>query len=118
MKAQKGYALVEVLVALAVISIVAAGFISALQNSIQASTLADRKDTARSLAQSQMEYIKKQPFAVSYAPDTISSDYAGYSANITAANAAERDSSIQKVTISIYFGGKVVFSLDNYKARR
>src|SRR5208283_1305690 len=107
MKNQKGFSLLEVLVAIALIGVVAAGFLGAMANATKGAITTDQIDTARTLAQGQMEYIKKLPFAPSYSPgdstvyDSIHNHfiyYPGYSATITAVNAAQRDANIQKIT--------------------
>ncbi len=69
MKNEKGFALIEVVIAMAIMGIVAAGFLAALSTASKTVILADERTTAESLARSQMEYDKKQ-FYIG-APDYI-----------------------------------------------
>jgi hypothetical protein len=46
------------------------------------------------------------------------SQYPGYTVTINAATAAERDSSIQLITINVSFNNKVLATLQNCKAKR
>lgn len=117
MKSEKGFTLIEVLVGLTLISLLAVGYLSALTSSSTASIIIDRTDTARSLAQSQMEYIKKQPFASSYIQDAIPAEYTGYAVTINAAQAAERDSLIQTITITVTHNGQTITTLQDCKTK-
>jgi prepilin-type N-terminal cleavage/methylation domain-containing protein len=121
MKSEKGFSLIEVMVALALVGILAVGYLGALTTSIRSAILIDQMDTARVLAQSQMENVKKLNYATSgvYAPQAISDiDYPGYSAVIAATPAAERDNSIQAITVTIIYNGKSVTTLQDCKTNR
>ena len=126
---EKGFSLLEVLISLAIIGVVCAGLLGGMANSLKGANTIDQIDTARSLAEGQLEYIKKQPFAVSYAPDpamvTVSGNpitysfngFSGYSATITAVNAAQRDANIQKITVTIKHNGITATTLDGCKVK-
>jgi prepilin-type N-terminal cleavage/methylation domain-containing protein len=126
MKSEKGFSLLEVLVAMALIGIVAVGCLAAMTNATKGAVTIDRIDTARALAQGQMEYAKKLPFAASYNPDpsmvnpTTNEfiDYPGYVASISTGNAAQRDAFIQKITVTITHNGNIATTLDDCKAKR
>ena len=62
MKREKGFALIEVIIAIALLGIIAAGFLMALSGVSKALVLADERTTAESLARSQMEYAKDQDY--------------------------------------------------------
>jgi prepilin-type N-terminal cleavage/methylation domain-containing protein len=124
-KNEQGFVLLEVLIAIAIIGVIAAGFLGAMHNATTAALKTDRIDTARTLAEGQMEYIKQLGFATSYSPgdlnvyDSIHNqffNYPGYSATITTVNAAQRDANIQKVTVTIKYMGSTVLTLDDCKA--
>jgi prepilin-type N-terminal cleavage/methylation domain-containing protein len=133
-RSEKGISLIEVVVALAVIGIVAVGFLSAMTTSSRAAIKADQMDTARTLAQSVLEYIKIQKFAPSYPlpSDMFDSDsnefkdYPGYTVGavytdkwqITPSTPAERDSLIQKINIAISFSDNLIYTLEDCKTRR
>ena len=61
-KNERGIGLIEVLIALAILGIVAAAFLSGLATASKAIYIADVRTTAESLARSQMEYVKNQPY--------------------------------------------------------
>ena len=58
----RGFTLVEVLIALAILAIVAVAFLSALATASTALILADERTTAESLTRAQLEYVKSQPY--------------------------------------------------------
>jgi prepilin-type N-terminal cleavage/methylation domain-containing protein len=69
-KNEKGMSLIEVLIALAILGIVAAAFLSGMATASRALIIADERTTAESLAKSQMEFVKNnedQPYE--FAPD-------------------------------------------------
>jgi prepilin-type N-terminal cleavage/methylation domain-containing protein len=118
---QQGFSIVELLVAMAILGIVAVGFLNALTSSSRAVVHADQIDTGRVIAEAQMEWVKNQSFssAGNYASnDAVMTQYPGYTVAITAATAAQRDSSIQVVTVTVSQGGKVVTQLQDCKAKR
>jgi len=63
MPSQRGFSLLQVLVALAITGIVAAILLSALSTGARATLIADQRATAESLARAQMEYIQRQVFS-------------------------------------------------------
>ncbi|MGA8848400.1 MAG: type II secretion system protein [Dehalococcoidia bacterium] len=58
----RGFTLVEVLVAIALIGIVSVAILGALSTSSKVLSIADERTTAESLARRQMEYIKNQGY--------------------------------------------------------
>jgi prepilin-type N-terminal cleavage/methylation domain-containing protein len=120
MKSEKGFSLIEILIALAIIGIVAVGYLSALTTSTRTAIFTDQKDTARILAQSQMEHVKQMPWPTSipptFTPAVIPADYPGYTATIDAEN-VNYDSAIEKITVTIRSNGKVITTLEDYKVQ-
>jgi len=129
LKNEKGFSLLEVLIGIAIIGIVCAGFLGGMTHALKGANDVDQIDTARALAEGQMEYVKKQTFATAYTPDSsmVTSsgspavynfdNYTGYSAAITAANAADRDALIQKITVTISYHGTPVATLESCKTK-
>ena len=60
---EAGVTLIETLIALAILGIIAAAFLSGLATTSKAMLIADERATAESLARSQMEYIKNQAYS-------------------------------------------------------
>jgi prepilin-type N-terminal cleavage/methylation domain-containing protein len=70
MKKEKGYSLIEVIIALALLGIVAVAFLSAMATGSRAIFIADERATAESLARAEMEYVRSQDYitALDYDP--------------------------------------------------
>jgi len=107
LRKQRGFTLIEVIIALALLGIIAIAFLGALATASTAIIIADERTTAESLARSQMEYVKSQDYSDnqwSYEvtgssrtvlagtpswwdddnPPLLSSNYAGYSVEVKA----------------------------------
>ena len=98
MKGERGTSLVETLVALALLGIIGVVFLVALASSSNARAISYEQATAKVLAESQMEYIRRIPYAFSYNGTAIPDEFVGYSASINATNM--RNGNIQEITIS------------------
>jgi len=116
MKSETGTSLLETIVALALLGIIGVAFLSALATSSNARSIADEHVSARILAESQMEDIKKQTYAFSYSPVLIPAEYPGYSAAIDIDNM--RNGNIQKITITIRHHDRNIETLESYKVSR
>lgn len=113
---ESGQTLIEILVVLAILGFTALAFLSGLNTTSVITLSTDLKETAKNLAESQMEYVKNQDFAASYVPSsTLASEYTGYSTNITVGTVPERDGNIQKITVTVWHQGKELTSLEGYK---
>lgn len=117
MKDQKGFSLIEVAITIGLLGIIGVGILGALGTASKALFIADERETARNLAESQMEDLKQTVYASSYNSTLIPPEYAGYSATITTDNIASMASNIQKVTVTIRHQDKVVTRLEDYKVR-
>jgi len=115
MKSEKGFSLIEVLISLALIGIIAVAFLSSLATASNVTLTTDVNETAKNLAEMQMEYIKGQGYASSYTPASIPSDYANYVATINAESL--QNSNIQRITVTIQHQGKTVMQLEGYKVK-
>ena len=73
MKGEKGFTLIGVLVAIAILGLVAVIFAGGISTAAKAVFVSDERTTAESLAVSQMEYIKEQPYL--FAPNGGESTY-------------------------------------------
>jgi len=122
-KNERGFSLIEVLIALAILGLVAVAFLSGLTTASRALIIADERTTAESLAKSQMEYVKNIDYvdeATSYPAASIPQEHidAGYSATITALPLHNPDDGIQKITVVVKHGDKEVIILEGYKVSR
>jgi prepilin-type N-terminal cleavage/methylation domain-containing protein len=123
MKNKRGASLIETVIALAILGIILVGTFENINVSLKVVAKTDERQIARSLAGSQMEYVKEQPYAVSYSPGPISSEYAGYSVAIYVANISSRDANIQKIRIVVNYQGRAIImaqnsTLEGYKVNR
>jgi prepilin-type N-terminal cleavage/methylation domain-containing protein len=109
----RGFTLIDVMIAIALIGIIAIAFLSALSTASTVLIITDERATAESLARSQMEDIKNQPKSATY-PSTIPPAYeeAGYSATIDTNLLNE---GLQKITIIIDHDGEELVTLVGYK---
>ncbi len=118
MKSEKGFSLIEVIVSLALLGIISVGFLSALAVASRATYITEERQTAKNLAESQMEYIKSQSYDTSeYASAPVPAEYGNYTATIGVESLYSQESNIQVVTVTIRHQGKVVKQLDDYKVR-
>jgi prepilin-type N-terminal cleavage/methylation domain-containing protein len=110
MKDEKGFTLIEVVIAIAVMGIIAAAYLGALGNSSMTLAVADERATAESLARSQMEYVKEQDYSDNYTAPIIPTEYdtAGYSATITPPELVK--AGLQRIKITVYHNGKAIIT--------
>ena len=137
---QSGFTFVEIIIAIALIGILAAGFIAALTASSNNTQQSDEKATAESLARTEMEYVRERNYlAASWAYEVgcdywetanstledlgyqhnLSDIYGGYVVRVSASPLHATDDGIQALMVSVYHGESVpenlIFSLENYK---
>jgi type II secretory pathway pseudopilin PulG len=115
MRCEKGISILEVLVALALLGIISVLFLGSVADSSSSRLTADKRVSAKILAESLIDNIKKQSYEPSYTI-TIPPEFPGYSANLTVASLASGN--IQKLTIVINFYGSEVLKLEDYKVDR
>ena len=133
MKDEKGFSLMEVALAMALLGIVAVAYLGALATGSRAIMIADERATAESLARTQMEYVRQQSYDANldHDPpqyDTIPDIPAGYEINVDAArldpyvDGTANDDGIQSITVVInhIIDGetKEIFALEGYRSRR
>ena len=146
MRAEKGFTLIEVIIAMALLAIVAVAILAGLSTGSRAIFVADERATAESLARSQMEYVKNLNVGYVKAPTGGEASYAnakisvppGYeirsinragvedvSTNIVAVpwdssrnQPAPDDAGLQKIKLVIYHHGKSLLTLEGYKVDR
>jgi len=63
LRKQRGFTLIEVIIAMALLGIIAIAFLGALATASSAIIISDERTTAESLARSQLEYVKNQDYS-------------------------------------------------------
>jgi len=139
LRKQRGFGLVEVIIALGLLGVIGIAFLGALATASNAIIVSDKRTTAESLARSEMEYVKSQDY-IDYSMDphdvydTLSSqsDYSietsvepfnpdgGGSENGVYneyGGVFEQDDGIQLITVTVIFipENKEIIELKGYK---
>jgi prepilin-type N-terminal cleavage/methylation domain-containing protein len=112
-RGQKGYMLIEVLVAVAIIGVVAVAFLSALTSGYLALVLADENTVAESLTRTEFERIRQDAYPVSgyVLPDALP----GYDITVVVSDVDETDSPIQLVTVEVRHDDELLLTTSTYK---
>jgi len=141
MEREKGFSLIEVMIAVALLGVVAVAFLSALGTGSKAIFIADERATAESLARTEMEYVRNQDYSgAPWAYDlpsgtppadpptwwasanhTLPAGYDGYTVDVTAVPLHATDDGIQKITVIVihnYNNNKEVIKLEGYRSLR
>ena len=127
---EKGFTLVEVVISIALLGIVTAGLFTGLSTTSKVLLQNDSRQTAKNLAETQMEFVKSQNYnlAGGYTTAPIPPEQSGsYTASITVINGwllippdyppeDTRDSSLQKIIVTIN-GPDVTYILEGYKVK-
>jgi len=114
MKNEKGFTLIGVVIAIAILGVVGIAFLNGLANASIALFNTDTHATGNNLAESQMEYVKQLPYASTYSPAPIPSEYNGYSVTIDVTPL--EDGNIQKIIVTVSHQDKQeVIILEGYK---
>ena len=123
---QKGFTLLEVLISLALLGIIAVGFLGALSTSSRATIINDEQTTAQNLAEGQVEYVRNQLYDNTNNPPQyalLSQLPEGYSIGCTASrldpegDGTDDDDGLQKIVVTVNHGNKTVSTLEAYKVR-
>jgi prepilin-type N-terminal cleavage/methylation domain-containing protein len=127
LNSQKGFSLVEVLLAMVLVGILGTAVPSALSGANRATMIANEHTTAESLARSQMDYVQNQPYdSVNATPvyALIPNIPAPYSIVMPMAqrldpegNGTADDDGLQQITVAVKNGGTVIYTLVDYKVK-
>jgi prepilin-type N-terminal cleavage/methylation domain-containing protein len=121
---ERGFAMVEILVALALIGVAGVCFLSSLTTVSKSTMTVDKHGTSDSLAVSQIEYILSQSYDDTNNPPqyAVLSDIPdGWSVNITAErldpenDGLDDDDGIQEIRVTVDFGGEQIIELTSRK---
>ena len=114
-KSEKGFSFIEVVIALAVLGIIAVGFLSGMATASKGLLTADERETANNLAEAQMEYVRNLQYHASYLKSTeILDEYEGYDVEIVTTSL--EDGNIQRIVVTVAHQNKPdVITLADYK---
>lgn len=116
---QKGFGLIEVLIAVTILSIAATAFLGAISTSAIAINKQDRKITSEALAVSQMNLTKSQAYQAAPASySIIPSAPTNYTVTSNATTIPGKDGNIQLITVTVSRGGNTIYTLEDYKVNR
>jgi type II secretory pathway pseudopilin PulG len=114
---QPGFGLIEILIAVCLMGLAGAAVLTGLQGAYSHTFRNEGNQTAKSIAETQMEYLKNATWNSSYTPVTptpIPSDYTNYTTVIDVSTLPNRDNNLQKVRVTVNGpGGSYV--LESYK---
>ena len=119
-RGQRGFTLVEVILALLVFGLTSTAVVAGLTTASKGSEFAQENYTAVALVRSEVEYIKEQPFVDLPSPPL--SDYrliptpAGFELSVTAVTLTA--GYLQQITVTVLYASAESFSLDAYKVNR
>ena len=115
---EKGVALVESLVAVAILGTTVVALIISLATGSIAIRETDQEVVVQSLARTQLEYIK----GYTYDPDATTyptvSTPPGYTISVGVSSTPDADPDIQKVTANISRDGELILTIEDYKVNR
>ena len=117
---KKGMALIEVIVAVAVFSIVIGGFMQGLNSGIVGTHRDIQLNTALHLAQSQIEHIKSLPYdnEEPFEYETVPEVPQGYDIDVTAEPTYEDgEQGLQLITVTVTYQGMSTV-VNGYKTNR
>ena len=125
MQNEKGFSLIDVLLAVALAGILGLAVPSALSGALRATASTNQYLEAESLARSQMDHIQNQPYDVVNNPPLyeILSDLPDNYSIVTPVatrldsrgDGFDNDDGLQQITVAVKHGSKIVFTLIDYK---
>ena len=117
-RSERGFGLVETLVAVALLGSAVTTFLVALSTGSLAVTGHEVQAVAQELAQTQLEYIKSLPYNAGAASYPVLAAPDDYIVGVTVSPVAGTDAAIQAVTVTINRDGAVVLTVQDYKVDR
>lgn len=132
-RGQRGQALLEVLIGTIILAIVIVGLLSGMQAGIWGTKRVDERTTALNLVQSQMEYVKAQPYQLyddqgnpvegegysKIAEDVLPAGFSLADIEIVVSNLGNQTSpeATQLLTITVTCDGNNTVALSGYKRK-
>ena|SRR5271157_5170063 len=113
---QKGFTLIEVLVAIALTGLIVAGVLMVIGTSTKILALTKNQETAKDIAASEIEYIRSLPYADSYTLPPLQSIYSNFTVtNPVVAQYVELNE--QEIEIDVFVNGSTsaIYKLIDYR---
>lgn len=114
---QRGLALPESIVAVAIVGVTVVAFVSALSAGSIAVREGGQEVVAQRLARTQLECIKGGPYDTTYSKVDEPEGYT-ISVGVDSIPEAEGDTGIQKITVTILRDGDSIMTVEDYKVNR
>jgi len=128
----RGFSMLEVVIAIALLGIIAVSVLSALQTAALALISADRRATAESIARTQMEWVRYSAYdflleeghpEYSLDPEIVTTLPPDFTVDTTAIRLnkdvdPDDDDGIQQITVTVSHEGRVVVTLEDFKRRQ
>jgi type II secretory pathway pseudopilin PulG len=118
LQSERGVALVEALVAVAIAGTALVMFLSGMSSGLLATSQSDRLSTAHELARSQIETTKAAAYQAPPATYPSIPAPSGYAVTATASAIAGAGPGIELIQVDVSRDGVVVFTLQDYKVDR
>ncbi len=118
LKQEQGIGLAETLVAVSILAIALAGFMTALSTGMLAIGVQDEQTVAYRLAETQIETIKAATYDASGASYAAVAAPGGYTLTKAINSSLYGNTDIQKITVNVMRGANTILTLEDYKVNR
>jgi Tfp pilus assembly protein PilV len=115
---ERGFGLVETLVALALTGSAVTAFVLALATGSLAVNEQQGQTVVQELAQSQLEYVKSYPYDAAASTYPAVAAPSGYEITVTVSPVPGGDAAIQAVTVTVARDGAALLMVTDYKVDR
>lgn len=121
---EKGFSLIEISIAISLAGILSVVIPGALATANKSTGIAEVQTTGENLARSQMDYTQSQTYDITHNPPNyvvLSNLPVGYSITQSSdrlnpkGDDASNDDGLQKITVTIRYGDKIIYSLVDFK---
>ncbi len=118
---QRGFTLIEVIVALAILGFIGVGFMTALSTGFRSEGIKEEQVIGHNLVRAALEEVRSLPYQASYAVATPTAS--GYSVSVVTVDfcwpeVCTPDGNLQKNTATVSRDGDTVVTVEDLKARR